>query len=251
MRRERVLPTYIGHFELQAKYKLDDADRFLGYNMLIGRQYDLLVRTVVFLLRPEADGPGMRAPLVKQFPDEAPYLQFHFRVVRLWEQSVATFLQSGIGLLPLVPLCDVNSQALPGVIHQMEQRIEAEAPEEAAALWTSTYILMGLRYPLEFASQLLKGVRAMKESVTYQAILEEGAAIGEARGEAKGEAKGKAIGEVQGERNALLQMGTKQFGPPNETTLSTLQAITTVEELAQLIDRAFDVESWAELLNSV
>ena len=139
----------------------------MGYNVLMGKQYDLLVRTVVFLLRPEADGPGMRAPLVRQFPGEPPYLQFHFRVVRFWEQPVASFLQGGVGMLPLAPLCDVKPEALPDVIRQMEQRIEAEAPDEAGTLWSSSYILMGLRYSREFASQLLKGVRAMKESVTY------------------------------------------------------------------------------------
>src|SRR5262249_50969047 len=121
-------PPYVAHLELQSNYKADDAERFLGYNVLMGKHHDILVRTVVFLLRPEADGPGMRAPLIRQFPGEPSYLQFHFRVVRVWEQPVEVLLQGGLGLLPLVPLCNVNPEALPGVIHQMEQRIEAEAP---------------------------------------------------------------------------------------------------------------------------
>jgi hypothetical protein len=223
-------PPYIGHFELSAKYKWDDAERFMGYNVLMGKQYDLLVRTVVFLLRPEADGPGMRGPVVRQFPDEAPYLQFHFRVVRVWEQPLESFLQGGLGMLPLAPLCDVKPEALPGVIRQMEQRIEAEAPEEAGTLWSSTYILMGLRYSREFASQLLKGVRAMKESVTYQAIQEEG--------------------EVKGERKALLRVGSKRFGQPDATTLASIEAITTLERLEKLMDRLLEAESWVELLNN-
>ncbi len=41
---------------------------------------------------------------------------------------------------------------------------------------------MGLRYAPSLARQLLQGVRNMRESATYQAILEEGEAIGEARG---------------------------------------------------------------------
>jgi len=41
-------------------------------------------------------------------------------------------------------------------------------------LWTATYVLMGLKYPSAFTEQLLRGVRQMKESVTYQAILAEG-----------------------------------------------------------------------------
>jgi predicted transposase YdaD len=42
---------------------------------------------------------------------------------------------------------------------------------------------MGLRYERAVIQKLLQGVLTMKESVTYQAIIEEG--------EAKGEAKGK------------------------------------------------------------
>lgn len=74
----------------------------------------------------------------------------------------------------------------------------------------------------------------MKESDTYQAILEEG----------------EVRGEVKGERNALLRLGSKRFGQPDEATLATLQAITTVERLEQLMDRLLEAESWAELLNS-
>ena len=40
---------------------------------------------------------------------------------------------------------------------------------------------MGLKYERPFVNELLKGVCDMKESVTYQGILEKGEAIGEAR----------------------------------------------------------------------
>ncbi len=86
-------------------------------------------------------------------------------------------------MLLLALLSDVPPDALPDVVRQMEQRIDAEAPDEAAILWTSAYVLMGLRYSPDFAAQLLKGVRAMKESSTYQAILEEGEELGRVVGE--------------------------------------------------------------------
>jgi len=47
-------------------------------------------------------------------------------------------------------------------------------------LWTATYVLMGLRYDLALAGELLKGVLAMEESVTYQEIIRKGEARGEA-----------------------------------------------------------------------
>ena len=44
---------------------------------------------------------------------------------------------------------------------------------EAGEIWTATYVLMGLRYTAEETETLLQGVRAMTDSVTFQAILEE------------------------------------------------------------------------------
>ena len=58
----------------------------------------------------------------------------------------------------------------------------------------------------DVASKLLGGVRAMKESSTYQAILEEGAKLGEARGEAKG--------KVEEAKAILLRQGSRRFGSP-------------------------------------
>ena len=239
---------YIAHLELQSKYASDDAERFMVYNVLAASRHGLRVRTVVFLLRPEADGPGMRVPLVRQFEGENAYLQFVFRVVRIWQQPVEAILAGGVGMLPLAPLCDVSPEALPDIIRKMEHRIEESAPAEAGTLWTSAYILMGLRYPREFAAQLLKGVRAMKESSTYQAILEEGEAKGEAKGRVEGEARGEAIGRVEGERRVLLRLGAKRFGEPDVITLEAIQAISTTEQLDLLSDRLLEVETWAELM---
>ena len=57
----------------------------------------------------------------------------------------------------------------------MEQRIGREAtPEEAGVLWTAADVLMGLRYPRPLVNDLLRGIHNMKDSVTYQGIVEEG-----------------------------------------------------------------------------
>jgi hypothetical protein len=93
---------------------------------------------------------------------------------------------------------------------------------------------MGLRYPRAFSEQLLKGVRAMKESVTYQAIIEEG----------------EAIGEVRAARAILLRLGSRRFGPPDARTRTAIDAITSAERLEQLTERILDVENWDELLQS-
>src|SRR5260370_15948761 len=62
----------------------------------------------------------------------------------------------------------------------------------AEDIWSAAFILLGLRYSRELARHLLRGVRSMKESVTYQAILEEG------------EEKGKIEGALAEARKFLL-----------------------------------------------
>ena len=80
----------------------------------------------------------------------------------------------------------------------------------------------------------------MKESVTYQAILEEG--------EAKGRAEGKAEGMAEGAKRVLLHVGQKHLGPPGPAILAAMESITSPEGAAVLIERALHVSSWEELL---
>jgi hypothetical protein len=64
----------------------------------------------------------------------------------------------------------------------------------------------------------------MKESSTYQAILAEEA------------------------RKILLNLGTRQFGPPDDATRATLEAVSRPNRLERLVERVSEVSSWAELL---
>jgi hypothetical protein len=113
----------------------------------------------------------------------------------------------------------------------MEERLTREvSPAEAVLLWTSTYILMGLRHPSGLAAQLLSGVSAMKESATCQAILDEGRA--------------------EGEKKVLLLVGSKRFGPPDARTRAAPEAVDSVERLERLSERVLEVGSWEELLAS-
>jgi len=115
----------------------------------------------------------------------------------------------------------------------MEARIRAEVPPaERAILWTSTYILLGLRFSADIAAQLLHGVRDMKESSTYQAILDEG----------------RSEGSLAEARRLLLLQGTVRFGPPDEPTRATIEGMSSIELLEPLSIRLLEVSSWHELL---
>lgn len=223
-------PDYLAHLELQAAYKVDMGDRTLLYNVLAYYKYRQTVESVVLLLRREADGPALSGQV------EYGSLRFGYRVVRIWERSPEEVLRAPLALLPLTPLTNVSAYDLPGIVQRMEERIDAEAPvEERGLLWTTTFLLMGLNYNPEFSRQLLKGVLEMKESSTYQSILEEG------------EEKGR----IEEARRILLILGSKRFGEADAQTQAALTKITSQQQLEQLAARVLEVESWHELLNRI
>ena len=226
---------YLAHIEFQSGYETDLGERVLHYNVLLFYRHRLPVQSVVVLLRREADGPEVTG--TAGYDLESGSLAFRCRVVRVWEKSPEEALDGGLATLPLAPLGNVAREALPDVVRRMEERIEREAtPGEAGTLWTATYLLLGLKYERGFVRQLLKGIRGMRESTTYQEILEEGASIGEARGKAE-EARG-----------LIFRLGSKRFGSPDAQTQATLDAVTSLERLELLAERLLEAESWAELL---
>jgi hypothetical protein len=221
------------HLELQSSHLHRLAEQLLLYNVLLQDRHRLHVRSVVLLLRPEADRRHLTGVLRKAWPEGQAYLEFHYTVVRLWEQPVEGLLSAGLGLLPLAPLAGVPAEQVEPIIRRMEKRFAAEAASaEAADLWTATLILLGLNYSKEFAAHVLRGVGAMKESVTYQAIL------------AEGEAKGK----VEQAREMLLAWGGKRLGTPDAATRAAVEALDDLDYLNRLGERIFDVTDWADLL---
>ena len=68
----------------------------------------------------------------------------------------------------------------------------------------------------------------MKDSFTYQAIVEEGV--------------------VKARQEALLELGRKRFGALDQSQETALRAVTDPDRLARMIDVLLDVSSWDELL---
>jgi hypothetical protein len=222
-------PPWLMHVELQSGRDPLLPDRDHVYNTLIGWRHRLRVRSLMVLLRPEADGPELTGLLERGFVGEPAYLLFRYQVVRIWQLPVETLLESGLGLVALAPLAAVTEADLPSVIRRMRQRIDREAaPEETGTLWTAADVLMGLRYPNELISDLLRGVRGMKESVTYQAIVEEG--------------------RLEEARAMLLELGARRLGVPSEEVEMAVGRITDLERLRRLSRRLFDVSTWEVLL---
>jgi predicted transposase YdaD len=228
------------HLELQASRDLTLPRRLLKYNGLLHDHHELPVYSVVVLLRKEADDSALTG--VIQYPSRPDLggLDFRFRVVRVWEWSVEEVLSGGLGTLPLAPLsAQVTETELPAVIRRMEERLRTmDQAEEASRLWTSTLVLMGLRFSRELAAQLLQGVQGMKESVTYQMILEEG------------RAEGRAEGQAAALQNVIIRLGTPGLGAPGGKEEIAIRAVNDPDRLDRMLDRLSEVSNWQELLDT-
>jgi predicted transposase YdaD len=232
----RMLTPYphLYHLELQASYDGRQDERVHWYSTLARYEYRLPVRSIVFLLRPQADGPRIRGEFVDE--DRIHRLAFRYQVVRLWELSPETLLAGGLATLPLAPLTVSTEREAAPIIAQMRQRLDREADKtQAQNLWISTYVMMGLSYAPDTIGVLLQGVLSMKESATYQLILSEGRAEGIAQGR-------EALQET------ILRLGERRFGPADATVRKRLGAYATLDELQQVADRLLEVETWTELL---
>jgi predicted transposase YdaD len=74
----------------------------------------------------------------------------------------------------------------------------------------------------------------MRESSTYQAILEEG----------------REEGRVEGARRLLLRLGTRKLGAPDASTEASLARIDDLDVLERLSDDLLTAASWTDLLRS-
>jgi predicted transposase YdaD len=229
--------AYIAHFEFQTGYDPNLDRRVLVYNVLAGDRFDMEVLSVVFLLRPEAMGPGITGRVVRERGNDH-RLVFTYKLVRVWEMPVESLLAGGLGTLPLAPISQVTEAQLPGVIEAMKRRLDSEvSAEEGKELWTATRLMMGLRWSPEFVGQLLRGVQGMQESSTYQEIVQEGYGKG-------------CTAEA---RRMIVRSGSRVLGAPDAVTLRALEAITDPNKLEEANDRLVDGKavSWAELLGLI
>jgi predicted transposase YdaD len=222
------------HVELVSARRGDLPLRVQRYNILVRYRHRLPVQSVVVLLRRAADEPKITGVVEDRLPDGSLYHYFRYDVVRAWELLVEAILAGDIATLPLAPISRVSLDELPSVIKRMQKRFNHDAsPGDRGDLWAATYVLMGLVYPESIAKSLLLGVRAMKESVTYQAILSEG----------------KVEGKIEEAKRILLLQGAKRFGHPKAATKAKIEKIADLARLEQLIDRILDAKSWVDLMS--
>jgi predicted transposase YdaD len=237
-------PAYLLHLEFVSGHDAATLPETLVMrNTLLRHRHQLRVRSGVVLLRPEADSPQLSGFYQQSFPDKEPYLTFRYAVVRVWQLTPEPLLKGGLSLLPLAPISAVTEAELPGIIKRMEQRLSSRAGrKQAPFVWGAAYILLGLRYSPALAEQLFRGVVSMKESSTYQAILEEG--------RQEGRQEGRSEGAVTEAKKVLRLQGNKLFGVPDSRTVAAIERIEDLAQLEDLLERLPAATSWRELLGT-
>ncbi len=79
-------------------------------------------------------------------------------------------------------------------------------------------------------------IHGIEESVTYQAIVEEG------------RVKGELKGMLRARQDDILQLGRRRFGATSADTEAALRDIADAERLSRLHGALLDVSTWDELL---
>ena len=200
--------------------------RELDYSVRLIRTYQVPVTQVVIFLQETND------PIVftEEYVNET--TRHRYRVIRMWEQDSALFLDN-LALLPLAPLTQTNSpqSLLSQIANNVAKIADRETKQDIAAY---TEILAGLRFEKDFIRQLLSE-DIMQESVIYQDILQKGERIGEQRGEQRGEIKFCLflLNQRFGEIDSLIVEKVK--GLPVEQLENLGAALFNISEVADLV----------------
>lgn len=215
------------HIDLQAGPDADLPERLLLYNVLARRLTKLPVRSVAVLLRSNAQTASLTDRV--EYAD----LTFRFELVKVWEIPVDVLLAGGVGVLPLAVLGRTprgvsREDALADVVRRIADRADRDAKPVADQVLTSAFILSGMHHDLGLSRVIFQRVLSMRESVTYLAILEEGA--------------------IEHMHQVLTKQGRTKFGPPTPEQSAKLKAIQDLERLDRLAVRLLRVASWDALL---
>jgi hypothetical protein len=163
-------------------------------------------------------------------------MEFSYEVVRLWERPAEEFLHADLGVVPLAVLGRLPEnlsleEGLIVIAQRLLERVTKEAPpDRAQKLLTDAYLLTGLRLRRDTAARIFRGVRAMQESDTYLAILDEG--------------------QEKATRASILAFGEERLGTPDESIKERLGNVTDLARLMRMVRRAAKAVTWREILDT-
>jgi hypothetical protein len=226
----------IVHLDFQSSANAWKHADLMAYQALLFAHYHVPVHTVIILLRPEAAHANLNGVIRYAPRPGRGSMEFRYEVVRLWERPAEELLRADLGVVPLAMLGRLPEDLAPeegltAVAQRVVERIIKEAPpERARKLLTDAYLLTGLRLRRDAAARIFRGVRAMHESDTYLAILDEG--------------------QEKATREDILLFGEGKFGPPEESIKAKLSTVTDLARLKRMVSRAVTATNWKEILDT-
>jgi predicted transposase/invertase (TIGR01784 family) len=214
------------HVEFQTVPDREMGFRMLDYRVRAHRKFPgKQMRQIVIYLTPTT------SDLVSLTTFELESTRHEFEVIRLWEKPSSIFLES-VGLYPFASLAQTDEPEL--VLREVAARIE-EIPERKlqADISAMSYILAGLVLDRNRVGQIIRR-DIMRESVTYQEILEEG------------EIKGKTQGRIEEARGLVIRQLTRKLGNVSTILLVKIKALP-LERLELLGEDLLDFTSITNL----
>jgi hypothetical protein len=208
----------------------------MAYHALLYAHYHVPVQTVIILLRPEAAHVNLNGVIRYAPRPGRGSMEFSYEVMRLWERPAEELLRADLGVLPLAKLGRLPENlsledGLTVIAQRLAERIIKEAPPDGARkLLTDAYLLTGLRLRRDAAARIFRGVRAIEESDTYLAILDEG--------------------QEKATRESILVVGEERLGIPDESIKGQLSNITDLARLKRMVRRAVKAITWQEILDT-
>ena len=205
--------------------------RMLEYKAILTRKYRLPIEQVVIFLK------HTNSELVFQNQYQDDHTTHDYRIIRIWEQNPAPLLVTP-ELLPLAALAQSDNPNT--LLEQVARQVAIiEETEQRQNISACVFVLAGLRFEKKLIRQLFRE-DVMRESVTYQDILEQGVQ------------KGMQQGMQRGEVAILQRQISRRFGELEPQVNERIQrlAIPQLEDLGEaLLDfsNASDLAAWLQL----
>ena len=236
----------------QTTWDADTPIRAFVYNALLHRHFGVPIHTVIIQMRSRQNDLRLAHGVRYSVFAGLGHMEFQPEVINLREVPLEPMLTGGLGLLPLAPLCrmpddQTREQALPEILRRINGRLNDEAtPELRDSLWNSTYTLSGLYFRGEEVRPQFERYQIMRESMTYQATLEEGRVEGRVEGRMEGLAEGSFLAL----RQMVFLLGARKFGQAPARFQNSIDTIRDAERLSRMAQAVIDATSWQEIVDT-
>jgi hypothetical protein len=221
--------SWLLHLEFMTYYDRKLAQRLRRDHALLQYHYEVPVTTLAVLLRREANVPALNGQLAQESPGLLGGA-FWYQVERLWETPATALVAGNLLSVTLALLGAAQPEQLPTLTQQMRTRLQEEVVDERErqVLWTSAYLLGGMRWDKQLLEPLMQQQSLWEASSTCRALIEE--------------TKAGVYHKM------IIRLGTQRFGVPQPAQREALIKELNEERLENLHNRLLAASSWTELL---